>query len=65
MGATVLAMMHGNPARRDAPNGYHESIGTGTPVLLFLAVVLLLGLYVPPPLEVLLRDAAAFLEVKP
>jgi hypothetical protein len=29
-----------------------------------MALVLLLGIYVPPPLESLLRDAAAFLEVK-
>ena len=30
---------------------------------LFMALVLLLGLYIPPPLESLLREAAAFLEV--
>ncbi len=37
---------------------------TGGPILLFMALVLLLGLYVPPPLESLLREAAASLEVK-
>jgi hypothetical protein len=30
-----------------------------------MALVLLLGVYIPPPLELLLREAAAFLEVKP
>ena len=29
-----------------------------------MALVLLLGLYIPPPLESLLREAAGFLEVK-
>jgi hydrogenase-4 component F len=49
------------PAQTDA-NGFHDSIGTAGPILLFLALVLLLGLYIPPPVESLLRDAAAFLE---
>ena len=31
--------------------------------LSLLETALLLGLYVPPPLEALLREAAAFLEV--
>ena len=46
------------------PTGYRDSLSTGGPILLFMALVLLLGLYVPPPLESLLREAAAFLEVK-
>jgi hydrogenase-4 component F len=62
MGTTVLAVVQGEaPAKT---NGLHDSIATGLPVLLFMALVLLLGLYVPPPLERLLSDAAAFLEVK-
>jgi len=44
-------------------NAFRDSISTGAPVLLFMALVLLLGLYIPPPLESLLREAAAFLEV--
>ena len=39
-------------------------MSTGGPILLFMALVLLLGLYIPPPLETLLREAAASLEVK-
>ena len=46
------------------PNGYHDSVSTGVPILLFMALVLLLGLYIPPPLESLLREAAASLEAK-
>ena len=44
---------------------FRDSLGTGRPILLLMALVLLLGLYIPPPLESLLREAAAFLEVKP
>jgi len=64
MGATVLAVVQGNPADHTTDNDYHDSIATSAPVLLFMALVLLLGLYVPPPLESLLREAAAFLAVK-
>ncbi len=62
MGATVLAVVQGNPPERMPPNGYHDTIATGAPVLLCLGLVLLLGLYIPPPVESLLRRAAAFLE---
>ena len=64
MGATVLAVVQGNAPDQNQPNGFHDSIGTGAPILLFMALVLLLGLYVPPPLESLLHEAAAFLEGK-
>jgi hydrogenase-4 component F len=64
MGATVLAVVQGNAPPRKETNGFHDSLSTGAPILLFMALVLLLGLYIPPPLESLLREAAAFLEVK-
>jgi hydrogenase-4 component F len=65
MGSTVLAVVQGNAPEQKQENGFHDSVSTGLPVLLFMALVLLLGLYVPAPLESLLREAAAFLEVKP
>ncbi len=64
MGATVLAVVQGEPSEPKQPNGFRDSVSTCFPILLFMALVLLLGLYIPPPLEELLRDAAAFLEVK-
>jgi hydrogenase-4 component F len=64
MGATVLAVVQGNAPVQKAENGFHDSISTGAPILLFMALVLLLGLYIPPPLESLLREAATFLEAK-
>jgi len=58
LGSTVLAVVQGNPSEQTDINGYHDSISTGAPILLFLALVLLLGLCIPPPLDTLLRDAA-------
>jgi len=62
MGATVLAVVQGNAPDQKTHNGFRDSFSTGAPILLFMALVLLLGVYVPPPLESLLHDAAAFLE---
>jgi hydrogenase-4 component F len=64
MGATVLEVVQGEAPAGKEITGFRDSLGTGGPILLFMALVLLLGVYVPPPLESLLRDAAAFLEVK-
>src|SRR5439155_19176732 len=64
MGATVLAVVQGTPPEHTANTGFHDSIATGAPVVLFMALVLLLGVYIPGPLQSLLREAAAFLEVK-
>jgi hydrogenase-4 component F len=64
MGATVLAVVQGSPAAETQTTTYRDNLATGGPILLFMALVLLLGLYVPPPLESLLRDAASFLEAK-
>jgi hydrogenase-4 component F len=64
MGATVLAVVQGNAPEQKQGNGFHDSVSTGLPIVLFMVLVLLMGLYIPPPLESLLREAAAFLEVK-
>jgi len=61
MGVTVLAIVQGTPAEQSKSNGFHDNISTGAPILLFLALVLLLGLCVPPPLDALLRQAADLL----
>src|SRR5205085_11689318 len=66
MGATVLAVVQGTPT-----SGVHSTGGftpparlgdrasTAVPILLFMGLVLMLGVYIPPPLESLLREAAA------
>jgi hydrogenase-4 component F len=61
MGATVLAVVQGKPPEETPANGFHDSFRTGAPVVLFLALVLLLGVYVPAPLQDLLHNAAALL----
>lgn len=56
MGATVLSVVLGEPSipSTDAP----ETKLTVAPAAIFLVLVLVLGLYIPPPLEALLRQAA-------
>lgn len=62
MGATVLAVVQGVEPPQLENNGYHDSANTVVPILLFLALVLCLGLYIPPSLETLLHEAAALVE---
>jgi hydrogenase-4 component F len=61
MGATVLRVVLGTPAQ-PARAGREPPL-TVVPPALFLALLLLLGLHVPAPLDRMLREAAAFLEV--
>ncbi len=65
MGATVLAVVQGTPPPPTEANAYRDTVGTTGPILLFMALVLLLGLYIPPPLESLLTEAKRFLEEVP
>jgi hydrogenase-4 component F len=64
MGATVLQVVQGDPSERAKGAPYRDGFLTTAPIACFLGLVLLLGVYLPPPLETLLRDAAAFIEVK-
>jgi hydrogenase-4 component F len=58
MGVTVLAVVQGKPAEDMPQTDFHDNASTGAPILLFLAIVLLLGLYIPPALSDLLHEAA-------
>jgi hydrogenase-4 component F len=62
MGRTVLAMLQGTPSAEAQRTSYQDGLLTGLPVALSMAIVLLLGLHVPAPIEGLLRTAAAHLE---
>jgi hydrogenase-4 component F len=62
MGITVLTVVQGTPPTAAVPKAFRDGFATGAPVVLFLALVVLLGLYIPPPFEHLLREGAAFLE---
>jgi hydrogenase-4 component F len=62
IGATVLAVVLGEPPQEHTD--YHDRASTCAPILIFMALVLVLGVYIPLPLESRLREAAALLEVK-
>jgi hydrogenase-4 component F len=62
MGATVLDVVQGAPPTEERAK---EPLGLVLPIAAFLGFSLLLGLYLPPSLEALLRDAAAYLDAAP
>jgi hydrogenase-4 component F len=62
MGATVLSVTQGDPPSAPAKSGYRDNVLTIAPIAAFLGLVLLLGVYLPPPVDALLRDAAGYLE---
>lgn len=62
MGATVLAVVQGR-VPPDAPaTPYRDSPLTVAPILILMALVLMLGLYIPAPLNNLIQSAVSFLE---
>jgi len=64
MGITVLKVVYGNVPNDIVNTEYKDGFLTGAPVLLFLAVVIMLGIYIPEPLKIYLNDAIVFLENK-
>ncbi len=65
MGATVLKVVQGRMPPAARATSYRDGWLTGLPPLVLLGLALLLGLWIPGPLQALLRDAARFLEVQP
>jgi hydrogenase-4 component F len=63
MGATVLAVVQGEPRGR-VDERFRDGLRTAAPALALLGLVVLLGVYLPPPLEELLHEAAGLLEAK-
>jgi hydrogenase-4 component F len=59
MGATVLRVVQGAPPDGMAPTAMGDSPLTAGPPLVLLALILLLGLWVPAPLRALVESAAA------
>ncbi|HEY8518259.1 MAG TPA: proton-conducting transporter membrane subunit [Candidatus Binatia bacterium] len=62
MGATVLSVVQGEPSPAAADTPFRDGALTVGPAIALLLIVLVLGLYIPPPLDALLRDAARFVE---
>jgi hydrogenase-4 component F len=65
MSSTVFAVVQGEPSEKASASGYKDTFFTVAPIIVFLGLVLLLGVYVPPPLSRALHEAAAFIEMKP
>ena len=62
MGATLLSVLQGEPGPSPAKLLAPETVLTIAPAACLLAIVLLLGVYIPPPLASLLHAAALSLE---
>lgn len=58
MGTTVLHAVQGRPSAEATERRTRESFLTVAPLLVFLALVLMLGIYIPKPLLALIREAA-------
>src|SRR5258708_30654138 len=65
MGGTVLAAVQGRPSGRSKMIPYRDTFLTGAPVVVFMALSLLLGLWLPNPLRTLIDQAAHYLETRP
>jgi hydrogenase-4 component F len=65
MSATVFSVVQGEPSEKARNNDYKDTFFTVGPIFVFLGIVLLLGVYVPPPLSQALYQAASFIEGTP
>jgi len=65
MGKTVLKVVQGRAPIRGPEENYRDHFLTAAPVVGLMAIVLMLGLWIPEPLGELVEAAAAFLEVAP
>jgi len=59
MGATVLAAVQGRPPREALESPYQDNVRKTGPILLAMAFVLVLGLWIPGPLQRLIAASAA------
>ncbi len=65
MGATVLAVVQGRPPEILDARPYRETFLTVAPIVALVGGVLMLGLYLPRPLDALLHGAAVFVQGGP
>jgi len=65
MGQTVLKVVQGRAPLEVHNTPYHDGLLTAAPPLAFMALVLLLGLYIPLPLSTLLNEAVQFIVSRP
>jgi hydrogenase-4 component F len=65
MGVTVLKVVQGRASFEARSTPYHDGFLTGAPIVILMLLVLLVGLYIPPPLTTMINDAICFLEGQP
>ncbi|MEI7947078.1 MAG: hydrogenase, partial [bacterium] len=65
MGVTVLKVVQGRASFEARSTPYHDGFLTGAPIVVLMLLVLLVGLYIPPPLTNMINDAICFLEGQP
>lgn len=61
MGYNIIGFSLGRAAQLETDRGFQDSVSTGLPILIFMLIVLVLGVYNPSFLTTMLRDAATFL----
>ena len=65
MGTTVLQVVQGRAPAEVRHTPYRDSILTAAPIVACMAIVLLLGIYIPAPLNHMIEDVVRYLEVQP
>jgi len=60
-----MSVVQGQPSEQAAATSYRDSAGLVVPIMIFLGLAIMLGLYIPPPLQRLLNEAVNYLEVAP
>jgi hydrogenase-4 component F len=65
MGATVFSVVQGRPPAQVLRRPYVDTVGKSLPIMVSMALVLMLGLWIPAPLRALLNEAAAMLGANP
>ena len=61
-GSAVVGIVFGKPSAPPSLTRFRDHFSTSWPIVAFMILVVLLGLYVPEPLKVLLEHAEEFLE---
>ena len=59
MGATVLSVVQGTPSEKSVTTTFGEEFSTVAPGIVLIGLVLVLGIYLPGPVETLVRNAAS------
>jgi hydrogenase-4 component F len=65
MGTTVLQVVQGRAPANVRHTPYRDGVLTAAPIVVCMAFVLLLGLYIPTPLNNMIQDVVRYLEAQP